>query len=72
MDKLICMSCGREPYQPPPGIMYIEYFFRNECSCGTENPICPQCLSSNSHRNEHCKSCKRDIKINEVLDATNN
>lgn len=73
---LICSCCGYVGKQYP-GLMYMDMFYRKDCSCcGSEGVICGPCLqkSQMAHhggttRKVECKSCNRDRKIEEVLNG---
>ena len=64
--KLRCMSCNREQVDTPPGLYYIDTFFKSECSrCGGDGWVCSNCTGGKTPK--RCDSCERDIKIERIL-----
>lgn len=61
-----CENCGYQDQQVPAGIYYIEHFFYSTCSCGDRNVVCGTCIGI---KDLLCKSCKRDVKINEIIET---
>lgn len=46
-------------------IPFVEILSKHRCSCGKYSKVCYECICS---KNLLCKSCKRNLKINIIID----
>jgi hypothetical protein len=60
-----CEDCGKEQYKTPPGIWYIDMYYHSACEdCGSMSVVCASCTISH----KKCRSCKRDKKLEEIIE----